>query len=179
MGMLEYSLTFIHENCRIVHEKGMWKLSGTSDLPVRQIEDLLAETCTCCRVAEIEGASNEWVFDECIHILIFQEDGWFQGLELTGSLAYFDKGIEQCYACYERWSETIPLWISVLDQSVQAANCSEFYDVVAEVYGKKVEWFRRAYGDIEWKVSSGGFHRELRRRQGLWYRLGRYFHREK
>lgn len=172
MGMESYNLLFIHENSRSVQEKGMWKLSGTSDIPVSQIRSLLTETCR-------QIAEEEWVFDECIDILLYHEDSWFQGLELRGCLAYFDKGIERCYACYQRWSETIPLQFLILNQPVQVTNCGELSDLVAEAYREKIEWFRRQHGEIEWKVRSGTFYREVRRRQSLWYRLSRYFHGER
>ena len=174
MGMESYNLLFLHENSRIVYKQQeyVWYVSGISDLPVSQIQGLLTETCS-------QVTEDKWVFDECIDILIYHEDGWFQGLELRGCLAYFDKGIEHCYACYQRWSETIPLQIYIMNQPVQVADCGEFHDLVAEAYGEKIEWFRRVYGDIEWKVSSGGFYREHRKRQSLWYRLSRYFRGEK
>lgn len=171
MGMESYNLLFLHENSRIVYnERNCWKISGTSGLPVSQVQNLLKETCK-------QITEEEWRFDECIDLLIYEEDSWFQGLELRGCLAYFDKGVEQCYACYKRWSETIPLQIYVMHQPVQVANCSEFHNMVAEAYAEKIEWFRRQYGDIEWKVTGDdAFYREVRRRQSLWYRLSRYFH---
>lgn len=171
MGMESYYLAFIHKNSRIVQEKEMWKLSGTSNLPVSQIQTLLAETCR-------QITENEWLFDECIDILLHHEDGWFQGMELRGCLAYFNKGIEQCYTCYQRWSRTIPLQIFVLNQPVQVTNCEELRDWVSEAYGKKIKWFQQQYGDIEWKVRSSSFYREVKKRQGLWYRLSKHFHRE-
>lgn len=176
MGMESYNLLFLHGNSRIVYEQQeygkVWKVSGISDLPVSQMRSLLTETCR-------QDTEDEWIFDECIDILIYHEDGWFQGLELRGCLAYFDKGIEQCYACYQRWNETIPLQIYIMHQPVQVTDCSEFHDLVAEAYEEKIEWVRRQCGGIEWKVSSDGFYQELRKRQSLWYRLSRYFRGEK
>ena len=170
MGMESYNMLFLHENTRIVHEQQCdWKLSGTGNIPVSQIQGLLTETCR-------QIAEEEWRFDECIDLLIFEEDGWFQGLELRGCLSYFDKGVEQCYACYELWSKTIPLQIYLMHQPVQVADCKEFHNVVAEAYAEKIKWFQQQYGDIEWKVTSDdAFYREARRRQSLWYRLSRYF----
>lgn len=52
MGMENYEMRFLHENCRIVYnEQNCWKVSGTSDLPVSQIRDLLKETCICQRTS--------------------------------------------------------------------------------------------------------------------------------
>ena len=181
MGMLSYDMLFLHENSRIVYKQDyLYTVSGVSDLPVSQIRNLLAETCTCERIGKGEHSFDEWVFDDCISILVYQKDGWFQGFFLKGCFAYFNKGVEQCYTCYERWSKTIPLQIYVMNKPVQPRNGSELRDIVAKAYKEIIELFRRQYGDIEWKVSNErAFHREVRRRQSLWYRLSRYFHREK
>lgn len=66
MGMESYNLLFIHENSRIVHENGMWKLSGTSDLPVSRIRSLLSETCSQAEEKSCENSMIKCAVDSII-----------------------------------------------------------------------------------------------------------------
>ena len=163
--MESFNIMMLSENISINQNKEYWKLYGTTEINLDVIKDDLAKMCT------VTSKNNEYVFKQCIDIKVYENNQLFQGFELRGCLSYLREGVKVCYDFYECWKEKIPLNIFVLNQEVKVENFNALYEVVCFMYSEKIRIFKKQYGNIELKVTSGNFYDEIRKRQRWYYKI--------
>ena len=61
--------------------------------------------------------------------------------------------------------------IFVLNQEVKVENFNALYEVVCFMYSEKIRIFKKQYGNIELKVTSGNFYDEIRKRKRWYYKI--------
>lgn len=168
MGMESYNILILPENVSIIRDNEYWRLLGASDVNIDIIYDRLAKLC---------GRSNQWheyVFDQCIDVKVYEENMQFQGFELRGCLSYLKGGSEECYNFYKLLGSEIDLNVFIMHKKINIKNSDDLYNAICIMYSKQIEIFRKQYGNIELKVTSGGFYQEMERR-GRWYNKIFYF----
>ena len=161
MGMESYNIMLLPKNINIKREDAYWKLCGTTDILLNAIEDDLEKLCIKV------NKNKEYVFAQCIDVKLHGDKIFFQGFELRGCLSYL-AGVEACYNFYEFWKNKIPLNIFILNQIVNVESSNDLYETICYMYSEKIKLFNKQYGDIELKVTSGNFYREIKKRK-RWY----------
>lgn len=168
MGMESYNVTILPENVSIIRDNEYWILCGASDINIDIIHDRLARLC---------GRNNqchEYVFNECIDVKVYEDNMQFQGLELRGCLSYLKGGSEECYNFYKLLGSELDLNIFIMNKKINIKNSDDLYNAICIMYSEKIEIFRKQYGNIELKMTSGGFYQEMKRRR-RWYNKIFYF----
>ncbi len=164
MGMESYNIMLLPENVSIIREKEYWKLCGATEIYLNIIEDELKKLCM------ISNENNEYIFKECVDIKVYKEKMFFQGFEMRGCLSYLE-GINTCYEFYKFWKDIVPLNFYVLNQIINIENADDLYEIICNMYSEKIKIFKKQYGDVELRVTSGKFYREIRRRNKWYYKI--------
>ena len=165
MGMESYNIMILPENVNIVREKEYWKLCGTTEIFVSVIENELKKLCIN------SSKNNEYILNQCGDIKMYKDKMLFQGFELRGCFSYLEGGVKICYEFYEFWKDIVPLNIFVLNELINIENENDLYETICYMYSEKINIFKKQYGDIELKVTSGNFYQEIRRRKKWYYKI--------
>lgn len=165
MGMESYNVMILPVNINIIKDKEYWKLCGNTEMNISAIEHELAKLCIN------SGKNNEYILNQCVDIKVYKENMQFQGFELRGCLSYLKGGVETCYDFYSFWKDIVPLNIFILNQMVKVENANDLYEVVCSMYSEKIKIFKKQYGDIELKVTSGNFYHEIKKRKRWYYKV--------
>ena len=67
--------------------------------------------------------------------------------------------------------DIVPLNIFVLNELINIENENDLYETICYMYSEKINIFKKQYGDIELKVTSGNFYQEIRRRKKWYYKI--------
>lgn len=164
MGMDNFNITLLYDKVTILQEGQCWKLKGFSEYDIGRIYDYMNVMCN-------KEKNNNWTYDNCINIYLYDFAGFFQGFELVGCLSYLEGGVEDCYEFYELWKSKIPLKIYILNQAVEVKNSKELYKIVEEKYQEKMEIFKKRYGNIEIKATSTDFQKQMKKRKNWLYKF--------
>ncbi|MDY4077768.1 MAG: hypothetical protein SOY42_03115 [Clostridium sp.] len=165
MGMESFNIMMLPENISISRNNDYWKLCGKTEIKLDVIEDDLVNMCI------VTDKNNEYIFKQCIDIKVYETNKLFQGFEFRGCLSCLEEGVKACYDFYECWKEKIPLKIYVLNEEIKAKNCNDLYEVICYMYSEKIKIFKRQYGNIELKVTSGNFYNEIKKRKRWYYKI--------
>lgn len=168
MGMESYNILILPENVNIIRDGEYWRLQGASDINIDIILDRLTKLC---------GRSYqryEYVFNQCIDVKVYEDNMQFQGFELRGCLSYLKGGSEECHNFYKLLGSELDLNIFIMHKKINIKNSDDLYNAICIMYSEKIEFFRKQYGNIELKVTSGGFYQEMERRS-RWYNKIFYF----
>ena len=165
MGMESFNIMMLPENVSIVRDNEWWNLQGTAQVKVNIIRNQLSNICN------IDNGNNEYIYNDCIDIKVYDNEQCFQGFELRGCLSYLEKGIEYCFNFYEYWKDKIPLKIYILNKPIDVQDSKDLYKIICDMYSEKINIFRKQYGNIEIKVTSGKFYNEIKKRSKWYYKL--------
>lgn len=166
MGIESFNIMILPKNVNIIRDGEYWRLCGTTEIAIESVENELKEMYNIRRKKR-----EEYVMDECIDVKLYENEQCFQGFELRGCLSYLRGGIEVCYNFYEYWKDKIPMKVCILNQVVQVIDVSELYQTLCNMYSQKIKIFKKQYGDIELKTTSGSFYIEIKKRKRWYYRL--------
>lgn len=168
MGLESYNVTILPENVSIIRDKEYRRLCGASDINIGMIYDRLTKLC---------GGNNQrhkYVFNKCIDVMVYEDNMKFQGFELKGCLSYLKGGSEECYNFYKLLGSEVNLNIYILNKKINIKDSDDLYNAISTMYSEKIEIFRKQYGNIELKMTCGGFYQEMERRK-RWYNKIFYF----
>ena len=168
MGMESYNILMLPENVNIIRDDECWRLQGTSDINIDIILDRLTKLCGRSK------QRHEYVFNQCIYVKVCEDNMQFQGFELRGCLSYLKGGSEECYNFYKLLGSELDLNIFIMHKKINIKNSDDLYNAIRIMYSEKIDIFRKQYGNIELKMTSGGFYQEMERR-GKWYNKIFYF----
>lgn len=160
--MESYNIMILPKQISIIRDNEYWRLSGETKIYLNAIEEGLTKLC------DKGGNNGEYLFSKCIDVKLYKDKMFFRGFELRGCLSYLSGGIEACYDFYRFWSDIIPLDIYIFNEKVEVESANDLYESICCKYSKKIEIFKKQYGDIELRVTSGNFYHEIKK-QNKWY----------
>lgn len=54
---------------------------------------------------------------------------------------------------------------------IKIENENDLYETICYMYSEKIKIFKKQYGDVKLKVTSGNFYREIRWRKKWYYKI--------
>lgn len=166
MGMESYSITLLPSNVNIVRKSDYWHIEGCSGLPIRDFELALD------KIGAERTGDAIWIINNCIELMQFSNNDFFQGLEVKGCLSYLEGGIDLCYDLIKLLNDNIlKTNVFVLNQMVEIENAQDLYNIVKSMYKDKITIFNRQYDNIELKVTCGEFYKEIEKKRKWYYKI--------
>lgn len=164
MGVESFNIMALAEEVSIVRKKEYRFINGSSNVYYKNFE------------LELEKLTNKkdyfWILDECIEIIGYHSNGFFQGMELRGCFSYLDKGIDSCFELIETISKKIiPLKVYILNQKVKVENAKQLDEWIRQLYNEKITIFQKYYGNIQFKVTCSEFYKEIKKRSKWYYKI--------
>ena len=166
MGMENIDIMALTKETNICRKNEYWFLEGVGNLPLSRIEEYF-------RTHKIKKVNNkDWVLNKCIEIRVYSEGLHFQGFEFKICISYLKKGINICYDFLQMFNKDITgLDIYILNKKIKAENSFELYDIINTMYEDKINMFKKQYGNVEIKTTSGNFYSKIRHYNKLYYKL--------
>lgn len=157
MGVESFNIMALVEQASIVREKEYYFINGSSIVPYKNFE------------LELEKLANKkdyfWILDECIEIIGYHSNEFFQGMEIRGCFSYLDKGIDLCFELIDTISKkVIPLKVYILNQEVEVENAGQLDEWIRLLYKDKITVFQKYYGNIQFKVTCSEFYKGIKKR---------------
>lgn len=166
MGMESYSITLLPSDVNIIRKNDYWYLEGCSELLIQDFELLFN------KIGAERRGDVIWVMNNCIELIQFSNNKFFQGLEVRGCLSYLEEGIGLCYDLIKFLNDNIlKMNIYILNQKVEIETAQDLYNIINNMYKDKITIFNRQYGNIELKITSGEFYKEIKKRRKWYYKI--------
>ena len=166
MGMESYSITVLSKQVSIKYERSFQKLVGSSLYEVLDVEKKMRE----CGIQYIQN--GKWIYNDCLELFIYQQNGKFQGIEIKGCLSWLSEGVKDCFSLINNFQRCYGEFdIYILGQKVLCTSEEVLGQYVYNAYIQKIELFIRQYGNISLKVTCGNFYREMDRQNKWYYKL--------
>lgn len=167
MGMESFSIIALPDGVDIIRDKEYRHLKGNSNIFFKDFELELGKLENIVRRGECG-----WVLDDCIEIIVYNSNGFFQGIELKGCLSYLDDGVDLGYDFIEIIRKKIvSLKIYIFNREVEVGNSKQLCKLIKEMYSDKIAIFQKQYNDVKLKATCGEFYREMKNRKKWYYKL--------
>lgn len=166
MGMESYSITVLAKQVSIEYEKSYQKLAGSSLYKVLNVEKKMRDE----GIQYIQ--SGKWIYNDCLELFIYQQNGKFQGIEIKGCLSWLNEGVKDCFNLvntFQKWYGEFDIYI--LGQKVLCTSEEVLCQYVYNAYTEKIELFNRQYGNIKLKATCGKFYKEMDKQSKWYYKL--------
>ncbi len=166
MGMESFNIMALADEVYIIRKNQYRYINGTSNIHYKNFKLELDQ------LSNITRDDFKWVLDNCIEILGYHSNGFFQGIELRGCFAYLDESIDLCFKLIDIISKKIvPLKIYILNQEVKAENSKQLREFIRNMYNDKITIFQKQYGHVQFKVTCGEFYKEIKKRNKWYYKI--------
>ncbi len=136
MGMESFNIMALADEVYIIRKNQYRYINGNSNI--------LYKNFKLDQLSNITRNDFKWVLDNCIEIIGYHSNGFFQGIELRGCFAYLDEGIDLCFQLINSISKKIvPLKIYILNQEVKAENAKQLDEFIRSMYNDKITIFQK------------------------------------
>lgn len=159
MGLESYSFLLLANETEVKIENTYRKLKGVSQITVKEIEKQLSKIC--------KKKENTYLYNKILDVYILENNGYFQGINVKGSISCYSKGIEESFHLYQQINKIIPVSICITNEKEEFNNLSEFKERMLSENIDKINIFRNQYGEKEFNVSIKNFYKIIKKRNLL------------
>ncbi|MBQ4068119.1 MAG: hypothetical protein IJC76_02595 [Lachnospiraceae bacterium] len=168
MGLESFHIVAVPDEVDITRDKEYWSLCGNSNVHLKNIENELGN------IGALKGEEGYWIIENCIEMRLYECNEFFQGIEIRGCISCIREGSEICYNTIKMiCDKVVVLKVFINNKEVELINFKSFYDVLLENYKTKIDLFNKQYDNVQLKVTSSDFYKEIRKRKKWYYKFFR------
>ena len=166
MGMESYSIMIVPKEVSLVCEEGYQKIIGRSEIDIVDVEEKLKS-----KVGQFV-MNGRFIYDECLELFLYQQEGKLQALELKGCLSWLKEGVKNSFQLISYLQDEYgELDTYVLNKKIEYEKESELHQEICIAYNDKIAIFEKQYGNIELKATCGNFYKEVVKHTKWYYKI--------